>query len=74
MKLKTMVLLAVGFALYALSRSLELQGDLAPPAESGVSGERLGFHLTALVFMLAALGCFIVAGLGAFRAIRDRIR
>jgi hypothetical protein len=72
MKLKTMVFIAVGFGLSSLSHGLELRGDLAPLAARGVSTERLTWHLMALGVLLAALGCFIFAGLGAFRAIRDR--
>jgi lipopolysaccharide export LptBFGC system permease protein LptF len=73
MKFKTMVLIAVGFGLYSLSRSLELRGDMAPLAASGVSPERLTWHLMALALLLAGLGCFIFAGLSAFRGIRDRL-
>jgi hypothetical protein len=72
MKFKTMVLIAVAFGLCSLSHSLELRGDLAPMAARGVSTERLSYHLIALALLLAALGCFVFAGLNAFRAIRDR--
>jgi hypothetical protein len=72
MKLRTMILIAIGFGLYALSHSLELRGDLAPLAASGVSPERAKFHLLALVVLLAGLGCFIAAGLGIFRGLRER--
>lgn len=72
MKLKPIVLIAVAFGLMSVSRSLELRGDIAPMAESGVSYERLQYHLMALAVLLAALGCFISAGLSALRAIRDR--
>jgi len=67
-----MILIAVGFGLYSCSHSLELRGDLAPLAASGVSPERAKFHLMALLVLLAGLGCFIAAGLSVFRAIRDR--
>ena len=53
MKFRNMVLIAVGVGLYALSNSLELRGDLAPLAASGVSGARLTYHLMALVVLLA---------------------
>jgi hypothetical protein len=72
MKLKPVILIAIAFGLYAVSRSLELRGDLAPLAESGVSPERLTWHLMALVFLLGALGCFISAGISALRGLRDR--
>ena len=70
MKLKPILLIAIGFGLYSVSHSLELRGDMAPFAESGVSHERLSYHLMALVFLLAGLGCFISAGVSAFRAMR----
>lgn len=72
MKLKPVVLLAVAFGLYSVSQSLELRGDIAPMAESGVSHERLSYHLTALVFLLAAFGFFVSAGVSAFRGLRGR--
>ena len=70
MKLKPIILLAVAFGLLSLSHSLELQGDLAPLAKDGVSGQRLTYHLMALVALLGAAGCFISAGVSAFRAMR----
>ncbi len=72
MKLKPIVFIAVAFGLMSVSHSLELRGDMAPMAESGVSYERLQYHLMALAFLLAALGFFISAGLSAFRQIRGR--
>ena len=71
MKLRTMIFIALGFGLYALSHALELRGDLAPLAASGISPERAKYHLLALLVLLAGIGFFIAAGLNAFRAIRD---
>ena len=71
MNLRSIILLAVAFGLYALSHSLELRGDLAPIVEGGVSTERASYHLGALVLMLGALGCFIAAGVSAFRGMRS---
>lgn len=51
---RTIVLIAVGFALIKLSGSLELSGDL-----SDVAGTRLTYHLSALLALIAALGCFV---------------
>jgi hypothetical protein len=61
MKLKPILLLAAGVGFLAVSRSLELQGDLAPFAESGVSSERLIWHGGALILLLCALASFIAA-------------
>ncbi len=61
MKLSPWVLLAIGVGLSAVSRSLELQGDAAPYAESGVSHERLMYHLPALALLVGALVCFVAA-------------
>lgn len=72
MKLKPIIFIAVAFGLYSVSHSLELRGDLAPMAESGVSGERATYHIAALLFLLAALGFFVSAGVSAFRGIRGR--
>jgi hypothetical protein len=72
MKFRTMILIAVGFGLYSCSHSLELRGDLAPLAASGVSPERAKYHILALFVLLAGLGCFLAAGLGMVRGIRDR--
>lgn len=72
MKLKPIIFIAVAFGLMAVSNSLELRGDLAPMAESGVSTERATWHLMALAFLLAALGFFISAGVSAFRGLRGR--
>jgi hypothetical protein len=71
MSFKTMFVLAVGFGLMSLSRSLELRGDLAPFVEDGVSAERAQYHIMALVALLGAMGCFLHAGIRIFRRIRD---
>ena len=51
---RTIVLIAVGFASMRLSNALELSGDL-----SGLAGTRLAYHLSALLALIAALGCFV---------------
>ena len=68
--LRPLILLAVGFGLLSLSRSLELRGDLAPIVEGGVSAERAQYHIAALVLLLGALGFFIAAGLSIWRNMR----
>lgn len=50
---RVFALISVGFALKFLSRQLELSGDL-----SAAAGARLGYHLTALVILIAAFVCF----------------
>jgi hypothetical protein len=67
MNFKPLLFLAVAIGLYFVSHSLEVRGDAAPLAESGVSPERAKYHLMALVLLLAALGCFVYAGVSAFR-------
>jgi hypothetical protein len=64
---KTILFLALGAGLGSLSNSLELQGDLAPFAESGVSVERAQYHISALIALLASGGFFIAAGVTLFR-------
>lgn len=61
MKLSPWLLIVVGVGLSAVSRALEARGDVAPYAESGVSSERLMFHLPALVLLVGALVCFVAA-------------
>lgn len=56
------VTIAVGFGLMRVSKSLELQGDLAT-----ASGDRLGGHLAALVVLLIAGGCFVRGGVLLYR-------
>jgi hypothetical protein len=57
-----------GFGLFAAAKFVELLGDIAPAG----SGERLGYHLLALVLLLLALGVFIKGGIAAFRAITGK--
>ena len=71
MNMRTLVLLALGVAFYAVSRSLEAQGDAAPFAAHGASAERLKYHLPALILLVAAFGSFIAAGFSAFWKKRD---
>ena len=68
MRLKPILFLAIGFGLFAVSRSVELQGDLAPLVPGGVSPERAKYHLLALLLMLGAFGMFIAAGVSLFRS------
>jgi hypothetical protein len=58
-----------GFALNMMSKPIELQGDLAPVG----SGERLGCHLLALVFVVCALVCFVRGVLAAFKRNDDHL-
>jgi hypothetical protein len=67
MKLRSVVYIALGFGLLSLSRALELRGDLAPFAESGVSGERLTWHVMALLVLVGAIGFFVSALVNLFR-------
>ena len=67
MRFKPLLFIAIAIGLYFLSHSLELRGDLAPVDPSGVSPERAKYHIMALVALLGALGCFIYAGVSAFR-------
>jgi len=50
---RTFALIAAGFSLRFLSGRLELAGDLSEAAST-----RLGYHLAALVLLVAAFGCF----------------
>jgi len=61
--------LAAGIGLFGLSRLLESMGDLAPIAESGVSVERAAWHIPALLVLLAALACFVRAGVLIWRSL-----
>lgn len=67
MPLRTILYLAIGFGLMAVSHSVELRGDMAPIIEGGVSPERAKFHMMALVLLLGALALFVMAGLDMFR-------
>ena len=62
--------LAAGIGLFGLSRLLESMGDLAPIAESGVSVERAAWHVPALLVLLAAMACFVRAGVVIWRSVR----
>ena len=72
MKLKPILFIAMGAGFYAVSRSVELQGDAAPIVPGGVSPERLKYHVIALLLMLAAFGLFIAALVSIYRAHRRR--
>lgn len=61
------VTIAVGFGLMKLSKSLELQGDLAT-----APGDRLGYHLIALLVLLIAGGCFVRSGIVLYRTTLGR--
>jgi hypothetical protein len=52
-----------GFAFFLMSKPIELQGDVAPLG----SGERLGYHLLALVFVVLSLASFVRGVIVAFR-------
>lgn len=67
MNLNTILLLACGAGLSALSHALGLRGDIAPFAESGISWERLTYHLAAIVVLLAAMACYVRVLAGIFR-------
>jgi hypothetical protein len=67
MNLKPVLFLAMAIGLYFVSHTLELRGDVAPLVEHGVSPERAKYHIIALVLLLGALGCFIYAGVSAYR-------
>ena len=67
MKLRPLIYLAVAIGLLFVGRSVGLQGDAAPLAESGVSPERARYHLIALVLVVGALGFFIAAGVSMYR-------
>jgi hypothetical protein len=57
-----------GFGLYQAAKFAELVGDVAPEG----SGERLGYHLLALVVLLMALTLFVMGGIAAFRTFTGR--
>lgn len=61
-----------GFLLLGVSNFVELRGDIAPVAMSGVSGERLFYHLLALLVLLGGLACFVRGGILAYRKIAAR--
>lgn len=65
--------IALGIVAIALSRGFEAMGDAAPYAEAGVSGERLTFHLAALVLLIAGGAAFLRALVGAVRTIQGKV-
>jgi hypothetical protein len=67
MNFKPILFLAIAIGLWFVSHSLELRGDAAPMSDGGVFSERAGYHIAALALLLGALGCFIYAGVSAFR-------
>ena len=52
---------------FGLSKGFEGLGDLAPYAAEGVSGDRLGWHLLALVLLIAAIAFGFLFMRGAYR-------
>ena len=62
MNAKAIVSLAIAFDLLVASKSVERRGDLLSLADG-----RLTWHLVALALLVGALGCFIYAGMSAFR-------
>jgi len=67
MNFRPILFLAIAIGLYFASHALELRGDAAPLNPGGVSPERAKYHIMALVLLLGALGCFIYAGVTAYR-------
>jgi hypothetical protein len=67
MRFRSMLFLAIAFGLSYASHDLELRGDAAPFVPGGISPERAEYHIAALVLLLGAIGCFIYAGISAFR-------
>ncbi|HTU11710.1 MAG TPA: hypothetical protein VMG08_12530 [Allosphingosinicella sp.] len=65
MNAKTIWSLAIAFGLLSVSKAVEARGDALALADG-----RLTYHLLALGLLLGALGCFIYAGLNAFRGSR----
>jgi len=74
MKLGAMILVASGVGLSAVSHSLELRGNIAPFAESGVSVERAQYHIAAFVVLLGAMACYVTALVDIFRKPRAQRR
>lgn len=62
--------LIAGFAAYKLSGALEAMGDAASYAATGVSGERLQYHLGALALLVAGGACFVRAGFLIWKSVR----
>lgn len=65
---KATAFVAAGFALSLAGKPVELFGDVAPEG----SGERLGYHVLALVLVLLAIMMFVKGGIAAVRAITGR--
>jgi hypothetical protein len=70
MNFRPILFLAIAIGLYFVSHALESRGDAAPTSPSGVSPERAKYHIAALALLPGALGCFIYAGVSAFRSRR----
>lgn len=60
----------LGLILRMVSKGFEAMGDAAPIAAGGMSGERLGFHLVALMLLAAAIYCFFRMLRHAWRTMR----
>lgn len=56
-----------GSIFFGLSKGFEAMGDAAPYAADGVSGERLVWHLTALVLFIFAGVCGFLFFRGLFK-------
>lgn len=70
MRLRPIVLIALGLGLGYIGHDVGLMGDAAPLVPGGVSPERAKYHLIALLLTLGALGFFIAAGVSLFRGWR----
>jgi len=68
MRTKQIGYIAVGFGLLFVSHSVGQLGDIAPLNPGGVSGERLKYHLAALLLDVGAIACFVTALVGWWRA------
>ena len=64
--MKPLVLIAVGFGLWFVSKQVELMGDAAPSMASDPSSARLEYHALALLILTVALGCFVAALISIF--------
>jgi len=64
----TVLPIAIGMGLYQFGRRLELIGDL--DAVAGQQTSAAGYHGAALCAIVAALGCFLLAGVKIVQAIR----
>lgn len=59
--MKAWIFVVLGFALKFVSKQVELLGDAQPAMAADASSGRLGYHLVAMVLLVAAIGCFIAA-------------